>query len=67
MKFSIKNFFSKCDQIRNFQRIWTHLLKKSLMKKSIFCAVHLQENIQLIVGGYVTPLYKGSDYQCWLF
>ena len=30
MKFSIKDFFSKCDQIRSFLRIWSHLLKKSL-------------------------------------
>ena len=39
MTFSIKEFFSKCDQIRNFQRIWSHLLKKSLMQNIIFCAV----------------------------
>ena len=38
MKFSIKDFFSKCDQIRSFLRIWSHLLKKSLMEKFIFCA-----------------------------
>ena len=38
MKFSIKGFFSKCDQIRNFLRIWSHLLKKSLMENFIFCA-----------------------------
>ena len=37
MKFSIKDFFSKCDQIRNFLRIWSYLLKKSLMKNFIFC------------------------------
>ena len=36
MEFSIKDFFSKCDQIRR-----KHLLKKSLMKNSIFCAVHV--------------------------
>ena len=40
LKFSIKDFFSKCDQIRSFVRIWSHLLKKSLMEKFIFCAVH---------------------------
>ena len=34
MKLFIKNFFSKCDQIRSFQRIWSHLLKKSLMENS---------------------------------
>ena len=39
MKFSIKDFFSKCDQIRSFLRIWSHLLKKSLMENFIFCAV----------------------------
>ena len=39
MKFSIKGFFSKCDQIRSFLRIWSHLLKKSLMEDFVFCAV----------------------------
>ena len=40
LKFSIKDFFSKCDQIRSFQQIWSHLLKKSLMENSIFlCSV----------------------------
>ena len=35
-KFSIKNFLSKCDQIRKKLRIWSHLLKKSLMENFIF-------------------------------
>ena len=39
MKFSIKNFFSKCDQIRRELRIWLHLLKKYFMENFIFCAV----------------------------
>ena len=38
MKFSIKNFCSKCDQISRFLCIWSHLLKKSLMENFIFCA-----------------------------
>ena len=33
MKFSIKDFCSKCG------RIWSHLLKKSLMENFIFCAL----------------------------
>ena len=41
MKFSIKHVFSKKDQIRNFLRIWSHLLKKSLMRNFIFCAVNV--------------------------
>ena len=40
MKFSIKDFFSKRDQIRRKLRIWLHLLKKSLMENVIFCAVY---------------------------
>ena len=39
MKFSIKDFFSKYDQIRRKQRIWSYLLKKSLMENFIFCVV----------------------------
>ena len=39
MKFSIKDFFSKCDQICSFLRIWSHLLKKSLIENFIFYAV----------------------------
>ena len=46
MKFSINDFFSKCDQIRSFLRIWLHLLKKSLMENFIFCAVALPYRIQ---------------------
>ena len=37
MKFSIQDFFKKCEQIR--RRIWSHLLKKSWMENFIFCAV----------------------------
>ena len=39
MKFSIKDFLSKCDQIRRKLRIWPHLLKKSLIENFISCAV----------------------------
>ena len=39
MNFSIKDFFSKCDQICRKLRIWSHLLKKSLMANFIFYAV----------------------------
>ena len=39
MKFSIRDFFSKCVQIRKKLRIWSHLLKKSLMENFIFCLV----------------------------
>ena len=38
MKFSMKYFFSKSDQIHSFLRIF-YLLKSSLMENFIFCAV----------------------------
>ena len=39
MKFSIKDFFSKCDQIPRKLGIWSHLPKKPLMENFILCAV----------------------------
>ena len=47
MMFFIKDFFSKCDQIRSFLRIWSCLLKKSLMEN--FCAVLLNQNSDIKV------------------
>ena len=39
--FSIKDIFSKCDQIRRKLRIWSHFLRKSILENFIFCAVNL--------------------------
>ena len=39
MKFSTKDFFSKCEQICSKLQIWSYLLKKILMENFIFCAV----------------------------
>ena len=54
MKFSIKDFLSKCDQIRSFLRIRSHLPKKSLMANFIFCAVlqivHMIKNPAFLRG-----------------
>ena len=36
MKFSIKDLFIECDQIRRKLRILSHLLKKYLMENLIF-------------------------------
>ena len=44
MKISIKDFFSKCDQIRRKLQIWSHLLKKSIMENFNFCAVLVSAN-----------------------
>ena len=39
MKFSVKDFFSRCNQICSFLRLWSRLQKKSLIENSIFYAV----------------------------
>ena len=49
IKFSVKDFFSKCDQICRKLRIWSHLLKKSLLKNFIFCDVIIS-NISLFMS-----------------
>ena len=43
MRFSIKDFFIKCEEILRKPRICSHLLKKSLMENFIFCAVNVHE------------------------
>ena len=45
MKFSIKHFFGKCDQIRSLLRIWSHLLKKCFMENFIKPEVFLRSPI----------------------
>ena len=45
VKSSITGFFSKSDQIRNFLRIWSHLLKKPSMENFIFCEKSWQSMI----------------------
>ena len=57
MKFSIKDFFSKCDQIRRKLRIWLHLLKKSLMENFFFCAV----NVHIMFILYLLSRSKGQS------
>ena len=45
MKFSIMDFFRKCDQIHRNLQIWSHLLKKFLMENFFFCA-KMRSNLQ---------------------
>ena len=81
LKIFIKDFFSKFDQIRRKLRIWSHLLKKSLMENIIFCAVILSISpICLILLGHVIcwdrrnadnfrteiyPIWKESSLYSW--
>ena len=54
MKFSIKDFFSKCDQIRSFLRIWSHLLERSVMENFIFCVEWMQRSLSTKISLPIT-------------
>ena len=58
MEFSIKDFFSKCDQIRRNLRIWSYLQKKSLMEKFIFCIVEVVHDVILFHALCIQPIQK---------
>ena len=51
MKFSINDFYSKCDQVCRKVQIWSHLLKKSLMKIFIFLCSGLGMSTKIILEG----------------
>ena len=59
MKISIKDFFSKCDQIRRKLPICSHLLKKSLMENFIFCVVYL--NMERYYENFAVCLERFSE------
>ena len=42
MKFPITDLLTKCDQIRRKLRIWSHLLKKSVIKALFFVQWYFQ-------------------------
>ena len=50
IKFSIMNFFSKCDQIRRKLQIRSNLLKKLLMENLTFCAAIFVRSVANSVG-----------------
>ena len=61
MKFPIKDFFSKCEEIDSKLRTSSHLLTKSLMQNFIFCAVTatvLLSNKQFVTSINVRQLYR---------
>ena len=64
MKFSINDFFSKCDQIPRKLRIWSHLLKKSLMESFIFCAVSMRLGNDI---SFKNTRWNTQLYNKWIF
>ena len=62
--FSIKVFFSTCDKIRSLLRIWSHLLKKSVMENFIFSAVcvSLADTYLIIYSVAFVLIFLGSVF-----
>ena len=56
IKFSIKDFSSKCDEIRRKLRIWSHLLEEPLMENFMFYAV-----IVFVLHSVQPPLCWGVE------
>ena len=63
-KFSIKDFFNKCDQILRKLWIWSHLLKKSLMENFIFCALNFFGNIAYNIFQFIIVTIIIENYIC---
>ena len=62
MNFLIMDFFSKCDQIRSFLRIWSHLLKKSSMENFYVQWKQLSFPLKSVeIHKYVLMISGGSD------
>ena len=80
MRFSIDDFLSKGDQIRRKLRVWSHLLKKSIMENFILRHVKLKTVISFILvfiklnlgvyigeGGIVIKLVSGFTIHSSIF
>ena len=64
MKFSHKDFFSKCDQILSFPCIWSHLLKKSLVENFIFLCSATANKICHCRQRPDCPLNENCRFEC---
>ena len=58
LKFFIKDFFNKCDQIRSFLQNGSHLLKKSLMETSFY--VQFEFIKETLYNGIKSTFEKGK-------
>ena len=61
MKFSIRDFFSKCDQICSVLRIWSLILKKYLMENFIFCVQCKWQCSKLVLAGMLPQSHCGDE------
>ena len=66
MKFSIKDFSSKSDQICRKLRIWSRLLEKYLWKISFFCVVLLYFGAPFACYFQVVMYFLLPHFYIWL-
>ena len=67
MKFFIKDWSSKCDQIRRKLRIRSHLLEKSWMENFIFCVLLWNETIDSAVDIIFNNISKPQLKKLFVF
>ena len=74
IKFSIKYFLSKCDQVRRKLRIWSHFLKNSLMKNFIFLCSESQlkvsesqRSVKTSLAFTAENIVISPDFMVWKF
>ena len=64
MKFSITDFFSKCDQIRSFLQSWPHLLKKSITENFHFlCSMMMNCFVKLLNNKVGLNLFSSWNHK----
>ena len=64
MKFSIQDFFTKCDQIHRFLQNWSHLAKISLMNTSFFVQCECIENSEILAKFETSLWWRPSAMHC---
>ena len=62
MKFSVNNFFSKCERIRIKLQIYSHLLSKSSMENFIFCVVNVIGFTNESCNFFFKPICQSLEY-----
>ena len=65
MKLSIKDFFSKCEQIRRKLRFWSHLLKKFLKENFTFCVVIQSKICRFFIMSFIHSLLEWWTVFIW--
>ena len=57
VQFSVRDFFTKCEQILSFLRICSPLLSQSLTENLLFCIVAIVCLLLFLVNPFKSPMF----------